>query len=1052
MKFNKFRRRWSFFSNCTRLEHKTSASNHNPILLPTLLICLAFLLLLQNHPTSSLATPNRLRSTSNAPTAILTTPLTLYTTSLPRSTTARNIPSRDRYPVIVVTPRAPVAISTAANPTFVSVSPDQTITATATEAYNTESTNQDGSVNHALIHESFSTGPTGYLNDQLSPNSRQLRLTKPQQTLSRPQTPEQQYKQIPLAKPKSYKFTLTAGKYWRFKIKADTLLTTSSHRNRELRLYENTSNTNSIINDDSWFNYNTQQQQLFAWPSLQTKSATYYFVLKLNGSDVESGNENGVNNLAIAASIVVEIIRPLNLDSRVKDVDQLLDYKFSLENIYRQSSYPQLLNQIVTLFEYLTTSRYSYDSSNETQATTVIPALIQQVVKNISQSSKPSYKLNEFLLIESILSAGGEYFSIAWTYEPSLINNTITPHTNECRLSSLLDSLSKLSQPALASPVPLGQAHTTSSALHREGNRLYPNPTIYYPVRVSSQYSHAIIHSLNDQAGVEPVLKLTLNNQCQRSKVFDEIVGLHVHAANESISEITLNSNGHDIVIASPSDAIPVKSNYTDTGNLTSAQHPQQHLYPAPDTVSAPKNSLASTYARTNSSANEVTPSTEISLSQNVTKTQTNPRFALEVAPSTSLTSTSSTRRTSPASVTPTEVPYLEVSLTSTTQSQSTHPSTPVSTPSLQQSTLATEDAKKSLLTPAQDSAPHESQQQQQQKQPHQQPRGEETNTAVPFTIGEQSSFVPTIFTTTISSIKQSDNVNTSSDVPSDNSDLLAQTSTIQADRRSLSSSITKSPPQAKSLANYFELAEFNTNSNHSVPIMSSDHTPTTAIPSTPPSLSSTTATITTAVTQVPNLSDSTTIIGTSIPFVFKNTDNVPLLTDTNSTSASIVANESSLNEDLIGILNDIMEYVVSVAVPIAVIVGAILLLSITIALCSLRAKRRKSQQFGSGDRFKNRYGSERKAFLKNSSRPVILESDQKSLSLGGTPQHHYIQKTSQMDKKKTEESSSKGKTYLKMTKLSHATKSDNSGSTTTSFWLGSGGAGQSETGTKGTC
>jgi hypothetical protein len=114
------------------------------------------------------------------------------------------------------------------------------------------------------------------------------------------------------------------------------------------------------------------------------------------------------------------------------------------------------------------------------------------------------------------------------------------------------------------------------------------------------------------------------------------------------------------------------------------------------------------------------------------------------------------------------------------------------------------------------------------------------------------------------------------------------------------------------------------------------------------------------------------------------------------SNSVSAINNtsrESSLNDDLIGILNDITDMMVSIAVPLAVVLGIVLILSILIAICNLCIKRRKSKQFEVSDRFKFRYGSERKGFLKKSSKPVILEADQKSISMGGTPRHQPLLK-----------------------------------------------------------
>lgn len=85
------------------------------------------------------------------------------------------------------------------------------------------------------------------------------------------------------------------------------------------------------------------------------------------------------------------------------------------------------------------------------------------------------------------------------------------------------------------------------------------------------------------------------------------------------------------------------------------------------------------------------------------------------------------------------------------------------------------------------------------------------------------------------------------------------------------------------------------------------------------------------------------------------------------------------------------MDYLVSVAVPVSIIVGIILLISILIALCNLCIKKRKSRQFEVGNRFNFRYGSERKAFLNNSTKPVISDVDQGSISTIGTPKRQLF-------------------------------------------------------------
>lgn len=648
---------------------------------------------------------------------------------------------------------------------------------------------------------------------------------------------------------KSLKFTLIAGKSWKFIIKGNSL---SSHNKAELRLHKNVSTNNYIIDDEGWFQYNPQQQQLFAWPSLETKSGTYYFVLLPSGIDFEADSENIVN-LEVAASIVVELIKPLYQGTKTGDVHQLVDYEFSLEQLHRHPTYPLLLNQIFSVFETLAKS-----NATTTTTTTQIVTSSTNLLTTISPSnqqvaSRSSNKLSEYLLLAYNYSPDGELFSVHWSTHPALVNNTLTP-IGDCRVNTIIDTISKLS--------------SRSAGYHSDEEKF----TILYGLEAPSSTilsnSHAIVPTERSNA-----LKLTLNGPCQKAKIVGEL------GIQQQVGKVVASVGGGGAVLSA------------DVSNVENNNSADDRPATSTVTTKSLTNSFTTTPNGPDSEALVTNTANQTTLVESSTLNSTSQIVKLD--------------ETTPSQHVISNQPRSISERNSTQQSPGLSTETSVSSPALSAET-------ESLVTKTTTKAPL-------QQQP-------------------------------------------------------------------------KLQPQAKSLEDFLEMSDNQPSS-----------TPTNTVPelsSTPPSNFSS-----------PSPSPSPSV------------DNV----ETTTLSASVstvstrpvtpVSAESTLNEDFMGILDEVMNYLVSVAVPASIIVGSILLISIIFALCHLYRKRKKSKEFQVRNRFDFRYSSERKGFLKNSSRPVILEADQKSLSTGGTPQH----KAATKDKKKKVE-----KNYYPMTTRNTA---DNSSS-----------------------
>lgn len=627
---------------------------------------------------------------------------------------------------------------------------------------------------------------------------------------------------------KSFKFTLVAGKFWRFDIKANSF---STYKGGELRLHKNVSVNNYTIDDDGWFQYNHQQQQLFAWPSLSTKPGTYNYVLLPSKIDLEEENENMIN-IEVVASIIVELIRPL-YPANKSDIDQLVDHKFSLNDLRRHPSYLLLLQQMVSVFEFIGTR-----SQNSTQNSTT--SLFATSTGSVSSHQKN--KLNEYLLIGSNYSQDGESFSLTWSTHPSLLSN-IT-QISKCRLSVIRDTVAKLS--------------SLANVQHREDEKF----VFYYSIAASSLNSQAIVPDLRGNT----LLKLILNSPCQNETIVEEL-GLTSHKKfSDSLGWDADDKENSIIPIQATSKVISTTFlpglPTPEAVNSNTAQQSQINSTPQTSTptisTNNPQNSLLVTTSKTNQ-----TSVTEASISA-----QTNsPALVNPSAPNTTVVPTN-------LLVTTTTIVMPETTL----------------------------DGRIVNITPIRD-------------------------------IIRESPIEPT---------KASTN--------------------STADRTPLVTKATKIEglfvPQPKSFAEFFD---------------SSD-----------------------------KQQQNPTLFGKTLTHEVTK----PLDSSINSQSVSVVSTmnpnlvtESTLNEDLIGIIDDIMNYLTSVAVPVSIVIGAILLLSILIAVWSLCVKRRQSKEFQVRNRFDFRYGSERRVFLKNSSKPVILDVDQKSLSMGGTPQHKSGKKTSKNKK-----------------------------------------------------
>lgn len=668
---------------------------------------------------------------------------------------------------------------------------------------------------------------------------------------------------------KSLKFTLIAGKFWKFNIKTSSF-SSSSHKEggttSELRLHKNISLNNYIIDDDNWFQYNHSSQQLFAWPNLYTKPGTYQYVLIPSSVDIEADSENVIHP-DVVANIIVELIRPLYQGSS-GDIDQLVDYKFSLEYLHRHPGYILLLNQIVSLFESITSP--SKSSSILTATTTTPPS-------SGSEARALKSKLSEILLINSSFTPEGDFFSLTWSTQQTLITNGTITQINECRIADISELVTKLS--------------SISSSYLSDANQ----NTILYPLRATTAISPALVST--DRGS--HLLKLTLNDQCQKPRVFEEL-GIII-SPNKSITNIEL-------------DDIDNNKNFNDSINIVAPNLPQstssiQARSSSPLNASSdPQESgtAARTTTTTNSDANlsnEIIVSSNSNLSIITNSSSTNPQkeqASLQpttiVGTSTDTSSNTPTTTTTPVTTTSNKT-LNSVILESTTPVSSDLPVVAPDEPSIKVNT--------NTLRPPEDFSPVVVVHPPQQQQP------------------------------------------------------------------------TKIQPQAKSLANFLDDIQLSSNIDKK--------------------------------TTTPSLIDYSTMSNTSIT-----TTDSPIVISTTIASLGALnittGNESSLNEDFMGILNDAMDYLVSIAVPASIIIGAILIISILIALCHLSMKRRKSKEFELRNRFDFRYGSERRGFLKNSSKPVILEADRKSLSCGGTPTHQQQSKSKSADK-----STNNNKNYLRM-------------------------------------
>jgi hypothetical protein len=702
-------------------------------------------------------------------------------------------------------------------------------------------------------------------------------------------TPHQQQFQ-----PKSLKFTLTAGKYWKFNIKTNSLF--SSHIEKELRLHKNVSVGNYIIDDDGWFQYNHAQQQLFAWPSFSVKSGTYYFVLLPSGLDYEADGENVVNIGDVAANIIVELIRPYfsGVVNTKLELDHLIDYEFSLDYLHRHSSYPLLLTQIVSVFDLLSKSSTSTSSGNVDQNSSLPPhSTMSTTVRSLTTASMPSSlsqtmgatpqqnkqarlasKFNEFLLIDSSGTHDGEFFSLTWTTHPSPTSNAISP-INECRLSIINDTISRLSSRSILYPV-FDDKFVISYAL--EG------PLVD---------SRAIIPTERGNYA----LKLSLHNACKNKRVIDElgvtsIKGFPMSVDDKDSTASTDNASLQSSSTESINTGLELETAPSELADKQRTNEEQEHIVePIQAITDSPPLTTTGAHIRTS-----------LTLGSSPYPLEPNGPNLKSLDDSTQI------RRTVPTTTTVAG----PISASPTAQLENGWSQPPESQPTPDPISRSQTSVRRELGTSA--LHPNTSEQDQQQKQ-------------------------------------------------------------------------SKLQPQEKSFSDLLDLSS---------DIMMSSNT----------SLSST-------MTEVQNSNSSGEPITTST---------VPSITNaTNPTSTIGKSNqESSLNDDLIGILNEITELMVSIAVPLAVVLGIVLIVSILIAICNLCIKKRKSKQFEVGDRFKFRYGSERKGFLKKSSKPVILEADQKSLSMGGTPRHQPLIKGNGKTKNDTGD---------KKKKASYTTPTDSSGS-----------------------
>lgn len=741
---------------------------------------------------------------------------------------------------------------------------------------------------------------------------------------------------------KSLKFTLIAGRYWKFQIKTNSFQ--SSHKEKELRLHRNVSTNNFIIDDDGWFQYDPQKQLLFAWPSLRVESKAYYFVLLPSGLDYEADGENIINSADVVANIVVELLPPLYVGTNSADIEQYIDHKFSLDYLHRHQTFPLLLSEVISIFETLskdTNISTSVESTSVARIShTTTPAVtlqqaastnsIQAAIK-LNKHTKSLNKLNEFLLIDLSATSDGELFSISWTTHHSLINNTVT-YIEECRIGTINDTVTKLSSRSLSFP-PVNDKFVISYSL--EGPLINTNTII-----PTERGNYA--------------LSLTLNEPCRKRHIF-EILGLT--SVSDLFVKLPIDSeegNPLDSNIEKPKD-LP-KQNSKFFARESAIPRNGSDNIPVKPTPLSPTITSERDDEESHEQSLNFTP-----------KTSSRPSTVFETAADDKLVQSITSDKSSNT--------HLEGTLRSDLRSISSGESVQGSSPVVTQNPIS----------PA------------------------ETNTAV-HAVNPGTTFPP-------EPISEATNVSTATSLETDRTHLTIPTELSKTPVSSISNApgstlginlseqtsppprLLKAQPSAKSFADFVD----------SQPSVGSIVDQTTM--SEPPSVATAGGQSTDTLTTYNETN------ATYIPSPVQTTTMIP--------TANL---ESSLNEDLIGILNEVTAYLVSVAIPVTIIIGSLLIVSIIIALCNLCMKRRKSKQFEVGDRFKFRYGSERRQFLKNRSKPVILEADRKSLSMGGTPQHRPFMTPN--DAKPME--------YQKMTPVKTNAEYLNDRQVTTSFGAGS--------------
>lgn len=322
---------------------------------------------------------------------------------------------------------------------------------------------------------------------------------------------------------KVFKFTLIAGRYWKFILKPNTLASITN--NSELRLHRKLSDTSYVIDDDGWFQFNPHLLQLVGWPSLITPSGVYEYCLLPAALDVESEttDSNIVNN-EVVASIVVQLIKPIFF--QYKDIDKLVDHKFSLDYLHRHASYPVLLNQVIAIFDIIVSqppldnnqaqnaSSQHTTSSGHRVARRALPGA--SLAFNSTASAKyapPTNKLAECLLIDAAPTKDGSLFSFTWSTHPSLINGTIIPIL-DCRLKTILDTVSKISS------LKTGALRTANDA----------SISLQYTIDVKKLNSSSIVPTERGNYS----LKLVLNSACKARQYIEELLKLSPSARSDS--------------------------------------------------------------------------------------------------------------------------------------------------------------------------------------------------------------------------------------------------------------------------------------------------------------------------------------------------------------------------------------------------------------------------------------------------------------------------------------------------------------------------------------